>query len=158
MPSVGHALSQHPLKIWIYYVPRSDQRRFEAPGEDSGRLLANLCDEDAKANLGSDFWNHFYNIGSGKEYRISNYEFECLLLGTLGLAGPESSLTPTGLQRRTSTVSSMQTAISLKTSFTSVRTSPLRITSTVLQIRLNSALKFRDIFRRTSLQLARSPL
>lgn len=62
--------------------------------EDSGRLLANLCDEDAKGNLGSDFWNHFYNIGSGKEYRISNYEFECLLLGTLGLAGPEKLFDP----------------------------------------------------------------
>ncbi len=62
--------------------------------EDSGRLLANLCEEDMKGNLGSDFWNHFYNIGSGKEYRISNYEFECLLLGTLGLAGPEKLFEP----------------------------------------------------------------
>ena len=62
--------------------------------EDSGRLLCNLVDEDAKGNLGSDFWNHFYNIGSGKEYRITNYEFECLLLGALGLAGPEKLFEP----------------------------------------------------------------
>lgn len=62
--------------------------------EDSGRLMCNLVTEDAAGNLGADFWNHFYNIGSGKEYRISNYEFECLLLGTLGLAGPEKLFDP----------------------------------------------------------------
>ena len=57
--------------------------------EDSGRLMCNLVLEDAAGNLGSDFWNHYFNIGSGQEYRLSNYEFEKLLLGTLGLAGPE---------------------------------------------------------------------
>ncbi len=62
--------------------------------EDSGRLMCNLVTEDAAGHLGPDFWNHFYNIGSGKEYRISNYEFECLLLGTLGLAGPEKLFDP----------------------------------------------------------------
>ena len=62
--------------------------------EDSGRLMCNLVTEDAAGNLGSDFWNHFFNIGSGKDYRISNYEFECLLLGTLGLAGPEKLFDP----------------------------------------------------------------
>lgn len=62
--------------------------------EDSGRLMCNLVLEDKAGNLGSDFWNHFYNIGSGKEYRISNYEFEQLLLGTLGLAGPEKLFDP----------------------------------------------------------------
>src|SRR5574344_1620486 len=44
--------------------------------DDSGRLLANLCEDDVPA----EFWNRFYNIGSGKEYRLSNYEFECKLL------------------------------------------------------------------------------
>lgn len=62
--------------------------------EDSGRLMCNLVTEDAAGHLGKDFWNHFFNIGSGKEYRISNYEFECLLLGTLGLAGPEKLFDP----------------------------------------------------------------
>ena len=62
--------------------------------EDSGRLMCNLVTEDAAGHLGKDFWNHFFNIGSGKEYRFSNYEFECLLLGTLGLAGPEKLFDP----------------------------------------------------------------
>ena len=62
--------------------------------EDSGRLMCNLVLEDEKGTLGNDFWNHFFNIGSGEQYRISNYEFECLLLGTLGLAGPEKLFDP----------------------------------------------------------------
>ncbi len=53
--------------------------------EDSGRLLANVCSDDVPA----DFWRKFYNIGSGKEYRITNFEFEELLLGALGLPSPK---------------------------------------------------------------------
>lgn len=53
--------------------------------EDSGRLLANVCGDDVP----EDFWRKFYNIGSGKEYRITNYEFEELLLGALGLPSPK---------------------------------------------------------------------
>ena len=62
--------------------------------EDSGRLMCNLVLEDEKGTLDNGFWNHFFNIGSGEQYRISNYEFECLLLGTLGLAGPEKLFDP----------------------------------------------------------------
>ena len=53
--------------------------------EDSGRLLANVCGDDVP----EDFWRKFYNIGSGKEYRITNFEFEELLLGALGLPSPK---------------------------------------------------------------------
>ncbi|MBQ1266383.1 MAG: NAD-dependent epimerase/dehydratase family protein [Proteobacteria bacterium] len=53
--------------------------------EDSGRLLANICDLD----LPDTFWNRFYNIGSGPEYRLSNYEFECLLLKAISCPPPE---------------------------------------------------------------------
>lgn len=62
--------------------------------EDSGKILCNLVTEDAEGNLGDDFWNHFYNIGSGEEYRISNYEFMCILLDTLGLSKPEKLFNP----------------------------------------------------------------
>lgn len=77
----------------MYHVPLNGVLEW-CTVEDSGRLLANVCDEDAKGNLGSGFWNHYFNIGSGQEYRLSNYEFECLLLGTLGLAGPEKLFEP----------------------------------------------------------------
>lgn len=49
--------------------------------EDSGRLLAKVCED----SVPEDFWRKFYNIGSGKDYRITNFEFEELLLGALGL-------------------------------------------------------------------------
>lgn len=53
--------------------------------EDSGRLMAALCGDD----LADEFWCNFYNIGSGKDYRLSNYEFEKLLLKTIGSPAPE---------------------------------------------------------------------
>ena len=49
--------------------------------DDSARLLVNVCKDDVP----EDFWRGFYNIGSGKEYRVTNFEFEELLLRTLGL-------------------------------------------------------------------------
>ena len=53
--------------------------------EDSGRLLERVCRPDVPA----DFWNRYYNIGSGADYRISNYEFESLLLQVISCPRPE---------------------------------------------------------------------
>ena len=53
--------------------------------EDSGRLLANVCGED----LPEEFWRKFYNIGSGAEYRLTNYDFECYLLKSINCPAPE---------------------------------------------------------------------
>ena len=53
--------------------------------EDSGRLLERVCRDEVPA----EFWNNYYNIGSGKEDRLSNYEFECLLLDAIGCPKPE---------------------------------------------------------------------
>lgn len=53
--------------------------------EDSGRLLERVCRDEVPET----FWNRYYNIGSGKEYRLSNYEFECLLLDAIGCPRPE---------------------------------------------------------------------
>lgn len=53
--------------------------------EDSGRLMAALCGDE----IPDDFWRNFYNIGSGEQYRLSNYEFEKLLLSTTGTPPPE---------------------------------------------------------------------
>ncbi len=52
--------------------------------EDSGRLMANLCEDGVPDEL----WNKFYNIGSGESYRLTNYEFEKLLLKALGCPPP----------------------------------------------------------------------
>ena len=53
--------------------------------EDSGRLMANLCED----GLPEEFWCKFYNIGSGAEYRLTNYDFECYLLGAINCPAPE---------------------------------------------------------------------
>lgn len=53
--------------------------------EESGRLLANICETD----IPDEFWNKFYNIGGGKEYRFTNYEFECRLMKALHCPPPE---------------------------------------------------------------------
>lgn len=53
--------------------------------EDSARLMAALCDE----GVPDSFWCNFYNIGSGEEYRLSNYEFEQKILGAIGSPKPE---------------------------------------------------------------------
>ncbi len=53
--------------------------------EDSGRLLANVCGDDVP----EEFWCKFYNIGSGAEYRLTNYDFECYLLKSINCPAPE---------------------------------------------------------------------
>ncbi|MBD5223772.1 MAG: NAD-dependent epimerase/dehydratase family protein [Bacteroidales bacterium] len=53
--------------------------------EDSARLMVGICSRP----LGDNFWNKFYNIGSGTSFRLSNYEFEKLLLKSLGCPPPE---------------------------------------------------------------------
>lgn len=58
--------------------------------EDSARLMANICLE----KLPENFWRNFYNIGSGKEFRLTNYEFEKLLLKALGCPPPEKVFEP----------------------------------------------------------------
>lgn len=52
--------------------------------EDSGRLLERIC----RPEVPEEFWNRYYNIGSGDQYRISNYKFECLLLDAIGCPRP----------------------------------------------------------------------
>ncbi len=53
--------------------------------EDSGRLCAKVCN----ANVPEKFWRRFYNISSGPDYRLSNYEFETLLLNSIGMRGKD---------------------------------------------------------------------
>lgn len=53
--------------------------------EDSGRLLANVCKDDVP----EEFWGKFYNIGSGAEYRLTNYDFERYLLKSINCPAPE---------------------------------------------------------------------
>jgi len=67
----------------MFHVPINGVLEW-ATVEDSGRLLANVCEDW----VAEDFWRSFYNIGSGADYRITNFEFERYLLGALGLGDP----------------------------------------------------------------------
>lgn len=58
--------------------------------EDSARLMVKVSEPDVAEN----FWRRFYNIGSGKEFRLTNYEFEALLLKALGCPPPEKVFEP----------------------------------------------------------------
>ena len=58
--------------------------------EDSGRLLANVCEDWVP----EDFWNKAYNISSGGQYRMTNYEFMNRMLSSLGLPSAEKVFEP----------------------------------------------------------------
>ena len=58
--------------------------------EDSGRLLAKVCEADVPES----FWNKAYNISSGAQYRLTNYDFMKRLLSALGLPEPEKVFDP----------------------------------------------------------------
>lgn len=73
----------------MYHVPLNGVLEW-ATVEDSGRLLVNICGDDVP----EEFWRRFYNIGSGAEYRLTNFEFEEYLLGTLGLGDPKKLFNP----------------------------------------------------------------
>ncbi|MBK1809980.1 NAD(P)-dependent oxidoreductase [Clostridium sp. YIM B02505] len=52
-----------------------------ATAKDSGRLLANVCEEDVP----EEFWRRVYNIGGGEKYRTTNYEFMQKSFRALGM-------------------------------------------------------------------------
>ena len=71
----------------MFHVPINGVLEW-ATVEDSGRLLANVCEDWVP----DEFWRRFYNIGSGAAYRLTNYEFEQHLLRALGLGGDPRKL------------------------------------------------------------------
>lgn len=58
--------------------------------EDSGRLLAQVCEDQVP----DSFWNKAYDISSGAQYRMTNYEFMTRMLASLGLPSPEKVFEP----------------------------------------------------------------
>ncbi len=58
--------------------------------EDSGRLLANVCDP----NVSEEFWCHVYNIGGGEKYRTVNWEFMNMCFGALGMSTVDKIFEP----------------------------------------------------------------
>ena len=77
----------------IFHVPLNDVLEW-ATVEDSGRLMLNLVLKDKNNELPNNFWNRFYDIGSGEEYRLTNYEFYSLMLKYVGLGKLETIFEP----------------------------------------------------------------
>lgn len=73
----------------MYHVPMNGVLEW-ATVEDSGRLLRKVCSDD----IPEEFWRRFYNIGSGRSYRLTNFQFEELILRTLGLGGTKALFQP----------------------------------------------------------------
>jgi nucleoside-diphosphate-sugar epimerase len=57
---------------------------------ESGRLLANVCEE----NVPDSFWRHIYNIGGGATSRTTNYEFLAKSYAAMGIADLRKVLHP----------------------------------------------------------------
>ena len=58
--------------------------------EDSGRVLGNVVEDWVP----DEFWNRFYNISSGEQYRLVNYDFEKMLMEPLGIRDIEKVFEP----------------------------------------------------------------
>ncbi len=65
-----HAGLQKQMDPIIYHQPFNGVFEWIS-AEDSGRLLANVCQPD----IPDDFWRRIYNIGGGEKYRTVNWEF-----------------------------------------------------------------------------------
>ena len=77
------------LNPTAFHVPMAGVLEW-ATIEDSGRLLAQVCEDWVP----EDFWNKAYNISSGPQYRMTNYDFMKRMLSALGLPDPEKIFEP----------------------------------------------------------------
>lgn len=57
---------------------------------DSGRLVANVCEESAPEG----FWRNIYNIGGGESCRVTNDEFFRKVFGALGIKDYQATFEP----------------------------------------------------------------
>lgn len=58
--------------------------------EDSARLMAEI----AKPDVNPAIWHRFFDISSGRSFRLTNYQFECKLLKAIGCPSPEKCFVP----------------------------------------------------------------
>ena len=68
----------------MFHVPLKGVLEW-ATVEDSGKLLVKLCENEQP----EEFWRKFYNISSGKSFRLTNYEFITKLLHVIHCPPPE---------------------------------------------------------------------
>lgn len=83
----------HNIDPIIFHVPLNDVLEW-CTVEDAARSMLNLVLKDKNNELPSNFWNRFYNVGSGEPYRFTNYEFYSIMFKYVGLGKIESSFEP----------------------------------------------------------------
>lgn len=64
--------------------------------EDSAVLMRRLSEDD----IAESFWNKFYHIGSGRQYRLSNYDFVRLTMEAVKCPPPEKIFEPSWFATR----------------------------------------------------------
>lgn len=73
----------------IYHQPINNHVEWST-AEDSGRALYNICTMD----LPDGFWKNIYNIGSGPDFRMTNFEFMQSMFNRLGVGDFRRFLKP----------------------------------------------------------------
>lgn len=79
----------HNMEPIMYHVPINGMLEW-CTVEDAGRLMCNFVLKD----LPEEFYQRYYNIGSGEQYRLTNFEFLELILGSIGLGSPKDLFDP----------------------------------------------------------------
>jgi len=65
----------------MFHVPLNGVLEW-VTARDSGRLLANVCEDDVP----EEFWRRIYNIGGGSRLRLTNHEFMARTFAALGVS------------------------------------------------------------------------
>lgn len=77
---IAHVDLLSALDPIMFHVPLNGVLEW-VTASDSGRLLANVCEDDVP----DEFWRRIYNIGGGARFRVTNHEFMARTFAALGV-------------------------------------------------------------------------
>lgn len=77
---IAHVDLLSALDPIMFHVPLNGVLEW-VTAADSGRLLANACEDDVP----EEFWGRIYNIGGGARFRVANHEFMARTFASLGI-------------------------------------------------------------------------
>lgn len=80
---IAHARLLDAMDPIMFHVPLNGAFEW-VTALDSGRLLANVCEDDVP----EEFWRRVYNIGGGESCRVTNYEFLERAYRSIGIGDP----------------------------------------------------------------------
>ena len=86
---IARMAATEPLDPITFHITLDGVLEWITPA-DSGRLLANICEE----SVPSRFWGNIYNIGGGQPNRLTNLELFDKLLGVTGVKNYRDVLDP----------------------------------------------------------------